>query len=108
MSTIPSQGPFPPCLLLRPGRQGRSGSSPTSKKKALATGHRLSTACRCGHPHAAHEHYRPGSECGQCGCGKWRRARPEIRTFTFTPIPAEPKIVIAGDSASDDGRTAAA
>ena len=23
--------------------------------------------CTCGHPHAMHEHLRPGSDCGKCG-----------------------------------------
>jgi hypothetical protein len=23
--------------------------------------------CTCGHPEEMHEHYRPGSDCGQCG-----------------------------------------
>ncbi len=25
-----------------------------------------SGVCRCGHPAAAHEHYRPGTDCGLC------------------------------------------
>jgi len=31
--------------------------------------------CRCGHGRQAHEHYRPGSDCGACGrrtCGEFR------------------------------------
>ncbi len=24
--------------------------------------------CRCGHPHEAHEHYRPGTDCALCSC----------------------------------------
>ena len=32
--------------------------------------------CRCGHPTAAHEHHRPGSDCGACGAGVCRRYRP--------------------------------
>ncbi len=31
--------------------------------------------CTCGHSMAAHEHYRPGSDCGTCGraaCGEFR------------------------------------
>jgi hypothetical protein len=33
------------------------------------------TLCRCGHAAEAHEHYRPGSDCGACGvprCGRFR------------------------------------
>jgi hypothetical protein len=36
------------------------------------------TGCRCGHDAAAHEHFRPGSDCGACGaarCGRFRAAR---------------------------------
>jgi hypothetical protein len=28
--------------------------------------------CRCGHLRNAHEHYRPGSDCGLCGCPRFR------------------------------------
>ena len=31
--------------------------------------------CVCGHPYAAHEHYRAGDDCGACGpnvCGSYR------------------------------------
>jgi hypothetical protein len=33
--------------------------------------------CSCGHPRAAHEHYRRGSDCGICGaaeCAAYARA----------------------------------
>jgi hypothetical protein len=36
------------------------------------------TCCRCGHDAAAHEHFRPGSDCGTCGaarCDRFRAAR---------------------------------
>jgi hypothetical protein len=36
------------------------------------------TGCRCGHDAAAHEHFRPGSDCGACGagrCGRFRRVQ---------------------------------
>jgi hypothetical protein len=32
--------------------------------------------CRCGHDAAAHEHYRPGSDCGACGAAHCARYRP--------------------------------
>lgn len=32
--------------------------------------------CRCGHAAAAHEHYRPGSDCGACGAAECIRYRP--------------------------------
>lgn len=28
--------------------------------------------CSCGHPRAAHEHYRPGADCSQCPCREFR------------------------------------
>jgi len=35
------------------------------------------TLCECGHVREAHEHYRPGSDCGICGrehCASFRPA----------------------------------
>ena len=29
--------------------------------------------CRCGHHPDAHQHYRPGSDCGLCECARWSR-----------------------------------
>ena len=34
------------------------------------------TSCRCGHPYAAHEHLRPGTECVTCPAGDCARYRP--------------------------------
>ena len=31
--------------------------------------------CSCGHPRQAHQHYRRGSDCAMCGCGRFRRPR---------------------------------
>lgn len=28
--------------------------------------------CRCGHLKSAHEHYRGGTDCGVCHCGRFR------------------------------------
>jgi hypothetical protein len=27
--------------------------------------------CRCGHDRMAHRHYRRGSDCALCDCGRW-------------------------------------
>jgi hypothetical protein len=38
--------------------------------------------CRCGHPRAAHEHYRSGSDCSVCGpavCDRFRPAGSRVR-----------------------------
>jgi hypothetical protein len=32
--------------------------------------------CRCGHPRAAHEHYRAGTDCAQCDCPRYRAKHP--------------------------------
>jgi len=34
--------------------------------------------CVCGHTKAAHQHFRPGNDCGRCGaagCPKFKRDR---------------------------------
>ena len=31
--------------------------------------------CTCGHREFAHEHYRPGSDCGVCACTLFHRRR---------------------------------
>jgi hypothetical protein len=30
--------------------------------------------CHCSHPEQAHRHYRPGTDCGQCQCPRFRPA----------------------------------
>jgi hypothetical protein len=30
-----------------------------------------STHCRCGHAAEAHEHFRPGNDCGACRCNRF-------------------------------------
>lgn len=32
----------------------------------------LSAQCRCGHRHAAHLHYRSGTDCALCPCPRFR------------------------------------
>jgi hypothetical protein len=34
---------------------------------------RRAVPCECGHPHAYHEHHRPGSDCAMCLCAQFRR-----------------------------------
>lgn len=31
--------------------------------------------CVCGHPRAAHEHYRSGTDCALCDCPRFRLQR---------------------------------
>jgi hypothetical protein len=40
--------------------------------------------CRCGHPRAAHEHYRRGLECSLCERGVCPRYRQSWRLWSFT------------------------
>jgi hypothetical protein len=45
-------------------------------------GRQRAGGCRCGHPRAAHEHYRKGTECALCGpavCPRYRRRWPWSR-----------------------------
>ena len=40
--------------------------------------------CRCGDAAEAHEHYRPGRDCGACGCHRFASAtdsRPAAAVF---------------------------
>ncbi len=37
-----------------------------------APGQVIEPACRCGHGAEAHEHFRTGSDCGACGCARYR------------------------------------
>jgi hypothetical protein len=37
--------------------------------------------CTCGHTGEAHEHYRAGTDCGSCRCGRYRSAR--LRKIIF-------------------------
>jgi hypothetical protein len=33
----------------------------------------LGKPCSCGHGKQTHQHYRAGSDCALCGCGKYQR-----------------------------------
>jgi hypothetical protein len=41
----------------------------------------LGEPCRCGHISVAHEHYRRGSDCALCGCGRYQVARARHGVF---------------------------
>ena len=45
--------------------------------------------CRCGHVAEAHEHYRPGRDCGACGCHRFAAASDA------RPAPAVFAVVLA-------------
>jgi hypothetical protein len=65
----PEIGPKPPVSEPAPERPG-----PPAPPEAD-----LPSRCRCGHPVAAHEHFRPGSDCGACGATQCGRYRPAAR-----------------------------
>jgi hypothetical protein len=52
-----------------------------------ATGRR---DCRCGHPYAAHVHYRPGTECALCAADGCTRYRPQLRFGRATSADPAP------------------
>jgi hypothetical protein len=35
-------------------------------------------ACRCGHGADAHSHWRAGTDCSACGCGRFQRERATV------------------------------
>jgi hypothetical protein len=46
--------------------------------------HTVIDPCTCGHGPEAHEHYRPGTDCGACGrsaCAEYRPANSAWRRF---------------------------
>lgn len=45
------------------------------KPRTHASSRPAPAVCVCGCPEEAHEHYRPGSDCGACG-SECRRYRP--------------------------------
>jgi hypothetical protein len=73
-------------LVVRPatGRQrtGTAPAEPARPQEAEPTDPPTTprtTLCRCGHDAEAHEHYRPGSDCGACGAARCARFRAEGR-----------------------------
>lgn len=38
-----------------------------------------SAPCRCGHDLGHHDHWRSGTDCVACGCGRYRSARRGAR-----------------------------
>jgi hypothetical protein len=63
----------------------RRGALPTpADPPQPPTQHTVVDPCTCGHGPEAHEHYRPGSDCGACGrraCAEYRPANTAWRRF---------------------------
>lgn len=57
----------------------------------------LHRPCRCGHDADAHEHYRPGSDCGWCDCPRFRRAwlRPRPQPVDLDEMRADDQVIEA-------------
>lgn len=51
--------------------------------------------CACGHRREAHDHYRPGSDCGACGstrCPRFRQADAVVALADILdPPPGAPR-----------------
>lgn len=52
------------------------GTLSVASSNRLRTMAKTNRDCRCGHPSAAHEHYRIGTSCGFCGCSRFHRKLP--------------------------------
>ena len=61
----------PPVGIPAVPAQRQAPGTPSVRPKAVLD------PCLCGHAREAHEHYRPGRDCGACGahdCADYRRA----------------------------------
>jgi hypothetical protein len=47
----------------------RAATLQVAPPRALPAG----KSCTCGHGKRVHEHYRRGTDCALCGCGRFRR-----------------------------------
>ena len=57
-------------MLLFPALLSLGGTDGKQPGETPGGGGRL---CVCGHAKQAHEHYRRGSDCALCHCGRYRR-----------------------------------
>ena len=58
----------PPSPATVPQQRTATGTA-TTGTGPVATG----LACRCGHAADAHRHFRRGTDCSSCACGRYRR-----------------------------------
>jgi len=65
---IPTQ---PDLETLVPGQRTPDDTRPTAPPRTVVE------PCTCGHARAAHDHYRPGTDCGACGAEGCDAFRPE-------------------------------
>lgn len=68
--------PLGPTTELGVPRTADGAAAPTSGPTLVAVpASEDSVTCVCGHQQAAHEHYRPGSDCALCDCPRFRKKR---------------------------------
>jgi hypothetical protein len=46
--------------------------------QARQTEHAVTKPCACGHSKTAHQHYRAGTDCSGCSCGRYAKRRRGI------------------------------
>ncbi len=71
--TRSSSGPVPPAKDAEPPVAAPAAGTTTTAR-----------SCVCGHEEQAHEHWRPGRDCGACGavaCPVFRRRGGRVRRF---------------------------
>lgn len=65
----------PEALIPAPRTASEPTAGPAPQQCAVpATPVAAGAPCRCGHGSDAHEHFRAGTDCAQCGCGRFRNA----------------------------------
>lgn len=82
--TPPTGMPAIPDLETSVPTQRRSSPPAPVQPPAPPAQHTVIDPCTCGHGSAAHEHYRPGTDCSACGravCGEFRSANTRWRRF---------------------------
>jgi hypothetical protein len=67
---IPAQRTAPEPAGTSAGPASQQCTVPATPVIPVAAG----APCRCGHGSEAHEHFRAGTDCAQCGCGRFRNA----------------------------------
>lgn len=63
LTVVGGTGVAPAHTVVTPAVTPETGPAPDGLRKP----------CSCGHGKQAHQHYRAGSDCALCGCGRYRR-----------------------------------
>ena len=65
-----------------PGQREAAAAPATPPVAPVTPPRTVIEPCVCGHARDAHEHYRPGRDCGSCGarhCAEYRREGGAVR-----------------------------